>query len=416
MSDRFVATVNIVIKRSHEGVQLSRNRSPVRERAFIDPDSNVALSWTPDFVSKSWNRHMPFPLTRAFAFIIAALASLASPPAAAQVPPALVEFTVAGKVQQGLRLVEFAHETVIIGRDGWLHSLQSSPDIRPVAGEYEPLPAAQMRNQLRSEFGRDFEVIATQHFLVVQPFGRGDRWPNMFEQSHRAFLSYMRRHNVQVREGRFPMVAVVFPDETAMNRELRQLKIDMSRVSGVYANSSNRIITHDGGRHDTIASTLRHEAAHQSAFNSGVHSRINDTPKWITEGVGQMFEPAAMGDARTSGKHRDTVNHESLARLRKEFDLGNPVALASTITSLVGDDTMFKDSKKIETAYAVSWAMMYYLANRQSDAFATVLNDTSNRPPFINYPRAEKLKDFQAATGCDAYEMSKRITRYLETM
>ncbi len=336
-------------------------------------------------------------------------------PAHAQISPALVEFSVAGKIQQGLRLVEFTQETVIMGRDGWLHSLQPSSEIREISGQYEPLPATQLRNQLRSEFGRDFEVMATQHFLVVQPTGRGDRWPTMFEKSHRAFLSYMARHGVDVRDGRFPMVAIVFPDEAAMYQELRRLKIDMTRVAGVYANSSNRVITHDGGRSEATAATVRHEAAHQSAFNSSVHSRINDTPKWITEGVGQMFEPAAMGDARTSNDTRECLNRDSMSVLKKQFDLGDSNCLAESIANLVSGDAMFENDQQIETAYAVSWAMMFYLANRQTDAFAAVLNETSSRPPFIEYRRSDKVKDLQAATGCDAHELSKRIVRFLES-
>ncbi len=327
--------------------------------------------------------------------------------------PALVEFSVSGKVQQGLKLVEFAQETVVIGRDGWLHTLKPSSNIRPVPGEYEPIPAAQLRNELRAEFGRDFEVLSTKNFLVVQPVGRGEQWPNMFEQSHRAFLTFMRRRGVEVLEGRFPMVAVVFPDEKSMYGEFKKLKIDMSRVSGVYANGSNRVITHDGGQRDLIAATVRHEAAHQSAFNSGVHSRVNDTPKWITEGVGQMFEPAAMSDVRTLNSIQDTINRESLELLRNKYNLNDPMSLASTIEQLVLDDAMFGNESEVETAYAVAWAMMFYIAHRQADAFAGVLNHTSTRPPFVEYTRRDKMQDFERIFACDAYELSKRLTRFL---
>ena len=330
-----------------------------------------------------------------------------------QTMPALVEFSVSGKLQRGLKLVEFAQETVVIGRDGWLHTLKPSSNIRPVSGEYEPIPAAQLRNELRAEFGRDFEVQATKNFLVVQPVGRGAQWPKMFEQSHPAFLTFMRRRGVEVLEGRFPMVAVVFPEENSMYAEFKKLKIDMSRVSGVYANGSNRVITHDGGQRDSIAATVRHEAAHQSAFNSGVHSRVNDTPKWITEGIGQMFEPAAMSDVRTSNSIQDTINRESLELLRKKYNLNDTMSLASTIERLILDDTMFGNESEVETAYAVAWAIMFYTAHRQTDAFAGVLNHTSTRPPFIEYARSEKMKDFEQIFGCDAYEMSKRLTRFL---
>jgi Protein of unknown function (DUF1570) len=330
--------------------------------------------------------------------------------------PAFVEFTASGKLQQGLKLVEFAQEIVIIGRDGWLHTLKPSSDIRVVPGEYEPIPAAQLRNELRAEFGRSFEVLATKNFLVVQPVGRGDQWPNMFEQSHRAFLTFMRRRGVEVLEGRFPMVAVVLPDEQSMYAEFKKQKIDMSRVAGVYSSGSNRVITHDSGQLEYTAATVRHETAHQSAFNSGVHSRLNDTPKWITEGVGQMFEPAAMSDIRRINSVDETINHESLALLRKTYDLNDPAALAQAIESLVLDDSMFDQDAEVETAYAVAWAMMFYTAHRQPDAFAAILNHTSSRPPFVDYKRSEKMKDFERLVDANALELSKRLTRFLNAL
>ena len=132
--------------------------------------------------------------------------------------PGMVEFFTSGKLKRGLALVEFAHETVVLGRDGQLHSLDPRirNEVRPVNGSYEPLSATEIRNQLRAEFGRSFDVLATKNFLVVQPSGRGDRWPKLFEQSHRSFVTYMSRRGVKIREGRFPMSRCL-PRPAALN-------------------------------------------------------------------------------------------------------------------------------------------------------------------------------------------------------
>ena len=61
----------------------------------------------------------------------------------------------------------------------------------------------------------------TRHFLIVQSKGRGDEWAKLFEDAHQSFLTYMRLRGVVIREGRFPMVAVVMPDEQAMQREFQ---------------------------------------------------------------------------------------------------------------------------------------------------------------------------------------------------
>lgn len=347
-----------------------------------------------------------------FAFLVILIT-----PASGQ-SPAMVEFFASGKIQKGLPLVDVAHEMIVIGRDGWLHSLdprREESQIRPTEEPYAPASAAELRSQLRAEFGRDFEVMATRNFLVVQPRGRGDRWPRMFEQSHRAFTSYMGKRNVNVRVGRFPMVAIVFPDSVAMQAEFRRQKIEASRVSGLYSNGSNRVMTHDGGNLKSIAATVRHEAAHQSAFNSGIHSRFNDTPKWITEGVGQMFEPPAMTDGRPS-RLADRVNRDATRFIKATYVNRDDAQFSRDVMQVISDDTMFADDGQVKKAYAVSWAMMFYLAERQPKAFAEILNHTATRPAFEAYSRTDRVRDFERITGQGTFEFSKRVSSYLDSL
>jgi hypothetical protein len=190
-----------------------------------------------------------------------------------------------------------------------------------------------------------------------------------------------RRHAIGRR-----MVAVVLPDERAMYMEFKKLDIDMKRVSGIYSGESNRVMTHDSGRASSIMSTVRHEAAHQSAFNSGAHSRVNDTPRWITEGLGQIFEPAAMTDPRGASQLPDRVNRDSLNYLRREVTGDDTGQFPKTAMELISSDMMFKNEKQINEAYAVAWAMIFYLAERQPHAFAELLNYTASRRPFQGLP------------------------------
>ena len=69
--------------------------------------------------------------------------------------PGMVEFLSHGKLRKGMLLVDLAHEYVVIGRDGWLHSLDPrSPkmQIRRLDEPYQPASAAELRNQLLAEF------------------------------------------------------------------------------------------------------------------------------------------------------------------------------------------------------------------------------------------------------------------------
>lgn len=333
--------------------------------------------------------------------------------------PAMVEFSALGKTQQGLPLLSLASEMVVLGRDGWMHSLNpQSPQsrIRELDQPYQPIGAAELRNELRAEFGRGFEVQATKNFLVVQPVGRGNRWPDLFETSHRAFTDYMRLRGVNVRDGVFPMVAVVLPDENAMYREFRKLDIDMKRVAGLYSGESNRVMTHDGGRSEYTAATVRHEAAHQSAYNSGVHSRLTETPRWITEGIGQMFEPAGMTDARTASRLADRINRDSLTYIQNNFDGRADVRFSQAVMQLVSDNSLFTDPSTVDQAYAVAWSMMFYLAERDSATFAKLLNFTANRPPFRGYDRSERIADFEKIVGVDVFEFSRQVAWYAASL
>ena len=344
------------------------------------------------------------------------LAIVASADSTEAKTPGMVQFYALGKIQKGIALVDYAHEMIVMGRDGWIHSIdprQESSQVDRIDESYQPASVVEMRNGLRSEFGPNFEVVATRSFLVVQPKGRGDRWPEMFESSHRAFYDFMKKRGVDVRQGRFPMVAIVFPDQAAMYAEFRRLKIDATRVAGLYAGESNRVMTHDGGRSQSIAETVRHEAAHQSAFNSGVHSRVNDIPRWITEGVGQMFEPEAMTTGR-SATIRDRVNRDSMQFISRKYTDRHDTRISDTMMSLVSDNSMFKDDDQIEEAYAVSWAMMFYLSERKPKAFARLLNHTASRPAFEEYSRQDRAKDFERIVGADIFEFSKLVSWYLK--
>ena len=60
--------------------------------------------------------------------------------------------------------------------------------------------------------------------------------------------------------------------------------------------------------------------------------------------------------------------------------------------------------------------MMFYLSEREPKAFAGLLNHTASRPPFQEYTRKERLKDFERIVGVDTFEFSKRLAWYLKEL
>jgi len=106
-----------------------------------------------------------------------------------------------------------------------------------------------------------------------------------------------------------------------MRSKFERLDIEIGRVEGLNSGSSNRVMTHDGGRASSATVTVRHGVSHQSPLNPGGHSRLNDTPLWITEGGSQRFEPEAMADPRGATQLANRVNRESLSYLASKESL-----------------------------------------------------------------------------------------------
>ncbi len=212
------------------------------------------------------------------------------------------------------------------------------------------------------------------------------------------------------------MVAVVMPDSAAMYEEMDRMNVSASRVAGIYERESNRVITHDGGHLSFIADTVRHEAAHQSAYNYNVHSRVVITPRWVTEGIGQMFEPESMVNGGSGLHFRDRVNQDSLGTIRTKYDSGRSPEFAAAVRDLVGSNEMFNNSSTTGDAYAVAWVMMYYLAEREPQKFANVLSGTASRGTYQPYDRFARLSDFERWVGCDIDEFSKKVTWFLKSL
>lgn len=353
-----------------------------------------------------------------FCCIVIAWTACSAAVGARAASPGLVEFQIGTKTKRGIPIMDFSNEMIVLGRDGQLHTLKGrgKETARKLEEPYQPATAIEMRTSLQEEFGREFEVVSTQHFLVVQPRGRGKKWANLFEKSHRAFIGYMSKRGVRIRKGRFPMVAVVMPDESAMYAELAKMKIPARRVAGIYARESNRVITHDAGYQPYTAATLRHEAAHQSSYNYNVHSRIVITPRWVTEGIGQMFEPESMVSGQAGLTHRDRINQHSLAVIRRDYAGGQSAEFVNAIRDLVGSNGMFERQSTTERAYAVAWAMMFYLAEREPKAFKKVLAGTASRGTYQPYDRFARLSDFEKWVGSDIDTFAKKVAWFMKSL
>lgn len=277
--------------------------------------------------------------------------------------------------------------------------------------------AGQTRERLRVELGKGFELTATQkHFVVAFPAGQKDFWSPRFEEIYNSFYLYLSVRGIKLREPRDPLVVIVFPSQRDF---LRYSAADgagaNSNVLGYYSLRTNRVAMYDqgqGSKSDEVwaanSETLIHELAHQIAFNTGAHQRGSPPPRWLAEGLGTLFEAKGVWKSRSYPAQRDRLN---LGRFR-DYRRYSTDELSGTAGELIESDALF--NRDPQRAYAVAWAMTFYLTETQSRKYGEYLRLTAARPEGTASSKAERLRDFRGVFGDDMKMFESRMTRYLK--
>jgi hypothetical protein len=187
-------------------------------------------------------------------------------------------------------------------------------------------------------------------------------------------------------------------------------------VIGSYSLISNRVSLFDmsAGQHDPEAwrqnaATIVHEAAHQTAFNTGIHTRFAATPTWVIEGLGTMFEPRGVWDARRYPNLADRVNRDRLTYFRKYLKQGRPPA---GYLLVVGDDRLFRVNPL--AAYAEAWALSFYLSETQPKQYGQFLKRMAALEPFTPYTQEARLRDFAQIFGSNSRQFEADYLRFIE--
>ena len=224
---------------------------------------------------------------------------------------------------EGTPLAWNTSKVSLLARDGQVFEFapDQAADYGVLAGEFRSYSQAEIRGQLLREFGQGFDVSGVGHYLVVHPAGQKDQWAMRFEDLYRSFVHYFTARGWRLSEPQFPLVAVVYPRQTDFLRKAAAEGVPPAAgLLGYYSPQTNRILMFDasGNSRDwTVnAETIVHEAAHQTAFNTGVHSRYGAQPRWVVEGVGTMFEARGVWQSRLYPTQSDRINRGLLTRYR----------------------------------------------------------------------------------------------------
>ena len=327
----------------------------------------------------------------------------------------MVEGMIQGRRVEGVLVGVGRQPVELLGRDGRLWPLDRNQPVRfqKTASSFRPYPPSEFRAVLLRELGSDYEVTGTSHYLIAHPRGQRSRWDERLEDLYRSFVQYFSVRGFQPAPPPFPLVGIVCKNRGDFDRRAASGAANSPGVLGFYEPLSNRITLYDMGGGDATnwrhnASVLVHEATHQMAFNTGIHSRYAPTPTWVAEGLATLFEAPGVSDSHANTRLADRVNW---GRLRAFRQVMAPHHRPEMLASIVASDDLFQANPT--AAYAEAWALTFFLVETQPHDYARYLKRTGSRPPFQKYTAAERTADFTAVFGGNWQLIEARFLRFI---
>jgi len=331
----------------------------------------------------------------------------------------MLELTIHGRRVEGAPVTWNEHEVVVMGRDGqlWQFAPEEARDYRKSSDRFYGYSPAELRSILRTELGGGYEVSGTGHYLVAHPGGARDEWADRFEDLYRRFVHYFSVRGFRMVEPPFPLIGIVCRNREEFSRyAAANGGPTAGGVLGFYSNQTNRIVLYDVGVRGTgtggwqqNAATVVHEATHQMAFNTGIHSRYVQPPLWVAEGLATMFEGIVAAGGRSDGPSQARANPSRLAAFRTSVA---PNHRPEILADLVATDRLFRAAPS--AAYAEAWAMTFYFVETQPARYAEYLARTARRPAFERYSPQQRTADFTAVFGDDWRMLEARLFRFIE--
>lgn len=380
--------------------------------------------------------------------------------------PALLELVEDGQIHRGRLEAKNRDVCWLLDRDGRLQrvALQSVEKFETVSPRFRPLTAAELRNRMRREFKAPLKVVGTRHYLVCAQGAKAKGYANIFEQVYRTFRRHFSTRGFKIPEPEFPLVALVFPSWARFEEycEADGLQVPQG-LRGYYLRTSNRVALYDPGDQTNAAlrgrtpstqtprgfamfakqettpelmtcrpagagglrgnlgfasvvnasleSTIIHEATHQLAFNTGLHSRIGENPQWIVEGLATVFEAPGIRDSSPRLPASSRINRERFVWF------GNFVSSRREPKSLpdfIKSDELFQSATL--DAYSQAWALSFYLTETRSSKYARYLRRVAERDPMSPYPPEQRLDDFEQAFERDLNWLESDFLRFIDRL
>ena len=311
---------------------------------------------------------------------------------------------------------------LFLARDGALWRVLPTELVKHTTDDapFRAYPSQQMTKSVMADLPGGFDVYQTVHYMIVYDTSRAyAQWCGaLFERLYAAFRNAWSRQGFEMGEPEFRLVAIIFSDKASyIKYSQRELGDAADSIVGYYNMESNRMVMYDlagvavnrPGRTVGIShinqflaspnapgavSTIVHEATHQIAFNSGLHQRLSDCPKWFSEGIAMYCETPDLG----RGKGWAGIGVVNRTRLGQFMQYGQQRP-ANSLRTLIVDDHRLVDAKQAVDAYAESWALTYYLIHKHPKQYVAYLKVLSRKQPLVYDDKATRLAEFEKQFG-----------------
>ena len=291
---------------------------------------------------------------------------------------------------------------------------------------FRPLTADELAVSLKDGPYRHFALLRTEHYLVfytcTPEFARQSG--QLLESLYRGLSRKFRELDLPVHDTEFPLVAVVFRNET----EFRERRAVAKEVQAYYEVLSNQIFLFETRDRDLESpevaamrkpQTVAHEGTHQILMNIGVQPRLARWPAWLVEGIAEFCAPTTTKAGEWAGFGIPNPLHtNTLHELEDTLALQGRGArlMRNRVGQAVGRCTVVDLIQRDEltpTDYALAWGLTHFLATRRSDEFVSYLRTMNRISPLA--PDAREVADaaFRNSFGDDVLGMSQPLRRHL---
>jgi hypothetical protein len=174
--------------------------------------------------------------------VVTCLASVGATRASAATP-GLLELTVDDTSHAGRLLAKNSKFCWLMTREGCVRrvELDRVSSFRKKSPEFRAFSPSVVGDRMRKEFGREFEIARTRHYVVCVPKGKAKQYAAVFEETWKHFHLYFAVRRFQVPEPEFPLTDVVFPDRNGFKDYCRKQGVKHLNYLGIYMGNSNRV-------------------------------------------------------------------------------------------------------------------------------------------------------------------------------